>query len=312
MGARARVLPALLLVAAFAAAPARASGPEAESAPANRSSGFEADTPDRFDAPRAAPGPTPSLALPAEDPLAFLFGGRAKKGAPTDSVRAAAAAADSAERAGEPALNAERAQAVLRSLTIPGWGQATLGHSTAASVFALVETGIWTSYVAFRVQQDLRTSSYVNTAELFAGINLQTRDDEFRKIVGQYPSSDEYNRLVVARDAASLYLSDPNNLDYAGYHAYIAAHQLQGADTWQWNLPENQQRYTNQRKSAQRAAQRANTALALALVNRLVSVLHVSRLHGSAESASRSWHLEVAPAPGTDPTALRLGVRTQF
>ncbi|HEY6868046.1 MAG TPA: hypothetical protein VI792_12360, partial [Candidatus Eisenbacteria bacterium] len=277
MRARAGVLAAILAGAAFtiAGAPARASEFAAAPAPGPRS-GFEADAPAGLDPPPAAPL---SAGLPAQDPIAFLFGGHKKKGSPGDSATAAAAAAaDSAERAGLPALNAERAQVVLRSLTIPGWGQATLGHSTAAGVFALVEAGIWTSYIAFRVQEDLRTSSYVNTAQLFAGINLSSRDDEFRKIVGQYPSSDEYNRLVVARDAANIYLSDPNNLDYAGYHAYIAAHQLQGADTWRWAGPENMQRYTDQRKSAHRAAQRANTTLAAAIVNRLVSVLHVSRL----------------------------------
>jgi hypothetical protein len=278
------LLGALALLAATGAAAAPGAGP----------TGFE------------VAGAAPALAAPVDDPVAFLF--HHKSRSPADS--AAAARADSVRRAEEPALNAERAQVVLRSLTIPGWGQATLGHNTAAAVFALVEVGIWTSYAAFRIQETMRTNSYVNTADIFAGINLSGRDDDFRHIVGAYSSSAEYNQLVVARDAASLYLSDPAHLDYASYHAYIAAHQLQGADSWAWDGPASQQLYLGQRKNAERAALRANTALALALINRLVSVLHVTRLQG-LEKSSR-LNLDVAPVPGTDPTAFRVGVRTRF
>jgi hypothetical protein len=221
-------------------------------------------------------------------------------------------AADSKERAGEPQLGAARAQVVLRSLTVPGWGQATLGHSTAAAVFGLIEAGVWTSYIAFRLQEEMRTSTFERTALLFAGIDVRPRDEEFRRIVGQYSSSDSYNQYVVRRDAANIYLSDPNHLDYDGYHAYIAAHELRGADTWSWPSFESAQAYRDQRKTAQRAALRANTALALALVNRLVSVLHVARLHGAADAHPRSWNIEVTPDPGTEPTAFRFGVRTRF
>jgi len=282
------LLGALALLAATGAAAAPGVGP----------TGFEI----------AAPA-SPARVAPADGPVASLF--HHQSASPADS--AAAARADSvkrAENAGEPALNAERAQAVLRSLTVPGWGQATLGHNTSATVFALVEAGIWTSYAAFRIQETMRTSSYVNTAQIFAGIDVSHRDDDFRHIVGAYSSSAEYNQLVVARDAASLYLSDPSHLDYAAYHAYIAAHQLQGADSWAWAGPASQEVYLGQRKNAERAALRANTALALALINRLVSVLHVTRLHGPATSSR--LNLDIAPDPGKDPMAFRIGVRTRF
>ncbi len=209
-------------------------------------------------------------------------------------------------------LGAARAQVVLRSLTVPGWGQATQGRHTAAAVFGLVETGVWTSYVAFRIQEGLRTSTFERTALLFAGIDVSHRDEEFRRIIGQYSGSDAYNQYVVRRDAANLYLSDPQHLDYDGYHAYIAAHELKGADTWSWDSFGSAARYRGERKTAQRAALRANTALALALVNRLVSVLHVARFHGAQDARPRSWNLEVTPDPGKEPTAFRFGVRTRF
>ena len=81
-------------------------------------------------------------------------------------------------------LGAERARILLRSLTVPGWGQATLGRRTSAKVFLLAETGVWASYAAFRVQETLRRQSSEVQARLFAAIDLDGRDEEFRRIVG--------------------------------------------------------------------------------------------------------------------------------
>ncbi|MBI5709792.1 MAG: hypothetical protein HZC42_05710 [Candidatus Eisenbacteria bacterium] len=249
-----------------------------------------------YDAGRETP---PALAAAGEEPLAISFGrrrGRKPKAPPAPPA----------------ALGAERARILLRSLTVPGWGQATLGHPTAATVFALAEAGVWGSFAAFHLQQQMRTDTYERTARLFAGIDLSRRDEEFRRIVGAFPSSEEYNRLVVARDAANLYLSDPQHPDYDGYRAYIEAHRLGGGDAWNWASDGDQTRFRGQRKDAQRAALRANTALALAIANRIVSAVHAARVAGRPAGRSRSWNLELAPVDVTDPTALRLAVRAKF
>jgi hypothetical protein len=251
-------------------------------------------------APGAAPA-NPSLALPAAPVLQPAPGGAL---APATPVPAPVANAT-------PGLGGDRARILLRSLTVPGWGEASLGHRGSATVFMTAEIAIWASFTSFRIQEQLRTDSYEQTAQLFAGIDLTRRDEEFRRIVGSYLSSDEYNQFVVARDAANLYL-DPDHPDYAGYHAYIAAHELKGADTWNWDSVDHILRYRGQRKNAQRAALRANTALAFAVVNRLLSAVHASRLHSMDVKAGRSWNLEVAPAPGDDAMAFRVGVRTRF
>jgi hypothetical protein len=203
-------------------------------------------------------------------------------------------------------LGVERARILLQSLTVPGWGQATLGRRTSAKVFAVAEVGVWASFTSFRIQEQLRRLTYERTAQLFAGIDLRSRDEEFRRIVGQYPSSDEYNRLVVRRDAANLYYGDP-----AAYNQYIAQHQLTGSDTWAWADEQSYRQYGDERKRAERAALRANTALALAIANRLVSAIHAARYAGGAAAAARSWNLECVPVGG-DPTAFQFGVRVHF
>ena len=204
-------------------------------------------------------------------------------------------------------LSPERARLLLRSLTVPGWAQATGGRRTAAAAFGLAELSIWTSFTAFRIQSQLRRDSYERTARLFAGVDLHGRDEEFRRIIGSYLSSDEYNQLVVYREAANLYYSDP-----AAYRAYIAQHSIGGTDAWSWDSDGSLLRYRAQRKDAQRAAIRANTALACAVVNRLLSMIHAARVPAHPAAAPRSWNFEVTPAPDGDALACRMGVRASF
>ena len=204
-------------------------------------------------------------------------------------------------------LNAERARVMLQSLTVPGWGQVTTGHPGAAKTFFLIETGIWVSFAAFEMQETMRMESSIRTAQLFAGIDLQGRSDEYRRIVGSYPNSDEYNRLVVYRDAANLYINDP-----AAYRAYIAAHEITGSNAWSWSDPDSYARYSSQRKSSQKAGLRANTALALALANRLVSAIHAASASGHSASKTTSLRLELVPDFAQTPPAMRLDLRATY
>jgi hypothetical protein len=200
----------------------------------------------------------------------------------------------------------ERAKILLRSLTLPGWGQATLGRKTSAWVFGLAEVGIWTSFTTFKVQEQLRRESYEKSALLFAGVDLNGRDDEFRRIVGSYLSNEEYNQLVVFRDAANQFYDDP-----VAYRQYIAEHSIGGANSWAWADVNELIRYRTQRQREQRAANRANTALALAIGNRLLSAIHAARFAQSTPAEARSWQIEYGPA-GEAVGDFRVGVRTRF
>jgi len=231
----------------------------------------------------------------ADGPQAFLFRRRKKsdEAAPPKRVRPPVT------------LSAERARVLLQSLTVPGWGQLTTGHRTAATVFGIAELGVWTTYTAFRVQTQLRRDAFIRTARVLGGIDLNGRDEEFQRIVGSFMSSDEYNQFVVARDAANLYYKDP-----AKFQAYYDEHSLKGADVWTWPDIDALLRYRGQRKDSQRAALRANAALAMAVVNRMLSAIHAARL-GSAPPATNTWEMQTLPVDG-DPTAFRVGVLRRF
>jgi hypothetical protein len=250
--------------------------------------------------------PAPVLAGPDAASLAGSSLALEVPGFDRFTVAAEAPAANPAGNAAT-ALNGERAAVLLRSLTLPGWGQATLGYTGAAKAFGLTEVAIWASFAAFRVQGAMRTDAYERTASLLAGIDLNGRDDEFRRIVGSFRSSDEYNQLVVFRDAANLYYDNPDQ-----YRAYIEEHSLKGPNQWSWNSDASLLRYRGQRKDAQRASLRANTALAAAVVNRLFSAVHAGRAASHPRNTSRSWNFEAAPADPNDATAFRFGVHTRF
>jgi len=205
-------------------------------------------------------------------------------------------------------LGAERARILLQSLTVPGWGQATMGRTHAAALFGFIETGIWAGFVTFRIQESMRADSYLNTARLFAGIDLSGKDEEFRRTVGEFASSDEYNRLVVYRDAANQFYDDP-----VKYREYIAQHEIKGDDAWSWNSYASFQRYAEERKQTRRAGLRANSMLGLAIANRLVSAIHAARHAGAPPPAAgaRSWRIDCGPAPD-DFTAMRVGVSLRY
>jgi len=114
----------------------------------------------------------------------------------------------------------------------------------------------------------------------------------------------------VFRDAANLYYDNP-----VLYRQYIAEHSLTGSLSWAWQDQESFNRYGAQRKDVHRAEMRANTSLALAIANRLASVLHVVLVAGKSPKPAPSlggWNFEIAPAGGSDPSAVRCDFRTSF
>ena len=74
-------------------------------------------------------------------------------------------------------------------------------------------------------------------------------------------------------------------------------------------------RYHAQRENAQRAAIRANTALALAIANRLLSALHAAREagHATAPAPGRtSWNFEFSPGDPGAQILFRAGLHAAF
>ena len=201
------------------------------------------------------------------------------------------------------------AGAALRSLILPGWGQLATGHNTQAAIFGALEVATWTSYATFQRQGNLRQDSYFQTAQLYAGIDLKDQDEDARKLVGQYRSSDVYNQYVVMREAAYFY-EDP-----VEQQQYIESRSIQPADAWNWGDDFDAfERYRAQRRSSEQAYKNGQYALGFAVINRVVSAVAAARAAKSRQReaealgaapgqprASMAWSL--APGPGLVPDA---------
>ncbi|MEP7027832.1 MAG: hypothetical protein ABI960_04480 [Candidatus Eisenbacteria bacterium] len=182
------------------------------------------------------------------------------------------------------------AGAALRSLLIPGWGQLSNGHHTQAAIFGTLEVGTWAAFGTFRRQGALRRNSYFATARLFAGIELADKPTSYRKLVGQYRSSDVFNQYVVLREAAYFY-DDPT-----ARAQYIASRTITAENAWSWGDSYDEfVRYRAQRRSSEQAFKNAQYTLGFALVNRVVSAV------AAARSAARASGVAAAPAPDPPP-----------
>jgi hypothetical protein len=218
--------------------------------------------------PAAAPVLAPSvLALP---------------GARADAVLAMAPAAEA------PEAQTSAGQGVpggaLRSLAVPGWGQVYQGHRDLGMAFGAVEAALITTLFVSIGQGHLRRGASEDTAELFAGIDLTARDDSYRRRVSDYRSSDEYNRLVVYRDAAALYYGDFEN-----YNSYIEANSLTGDEAWSWESDESWGAYRQERRDSESAFQRARFAAAGMVVNRVASAITAAAMakrHAGGQAAA--------------------------
>ncbi|MGH7725225.1 MAG: hypothetical protein ACREOU_07315 [Candidatus Eiseniibacteriota bacterium] len=228
-------------------------------------------------APARATLLAPAWTLDAGTHLAAL----AAQEAPT-SIAPQATAAAPVDRGPSPAL------AGLKSLILPGWGQLSTGHKTQAAIFFTLDVATWASYITFQRQSTLRRESSFETARLYAGIDLETKEEDFRRLVGLYQSNEVFNQYVIMREAA-YFIDDP-----AEQQRYIEENSIGPEDAWFWDTRESFDRYREQRQSADQAEHNGRFALGTAIVTRLVSGVMAAR----QAADNRKRLAEQAAVPG--------------
>jgi hypothetical protein len=192
-------------------------------------------------------------------------------------------------------------RAALMSAILPGLGEYYAGHHTRALISGTVEAAIWTSYITFKVQEDTRADRAIEYAVGYAGAK-EGLDDDYFSAIGQFLRADGpgmWNEFVRRRERDT---------------GESVGREYTGDEAWAWPSQERFLEYRELRKSSLRAGDRASNTLALALVNRVVSVVSVVQ-------AVRSDHKRAAQALGMlrfetrrEPEGLawRLGVRRRF
>jgi hypothetical protein len=240
----------------------------------------------------------PALATNAADPLAratwtIAPESRAALIAQAADPAAPAAEAPPASAAAPGPRGPSPASAALRSLVVPGWGQLATGHKTQAGIFFGLEAGSWASFLTFRRQGALRRDAYLETARIYAGIDLESKDDRLRRLVGQWQSNETFNQYVVRREAA-YFIEDP-----AEQQAYIEQNSLGGSESWSWTYFEDFLRYREQRRSSEQAFHNSEFVLGFAIANRLVSAVMAARQASSLRKAQAAASSSSSPLEGT-------------
>ena len=150
-------------------------------------------------------------------------------------------------------------KAGLLSAMIPGAGEFYLGNKAKARYFFAAEALTWVGFIAFRTYGSWKKDDYIEYAARYADAQIEDKDDKFHDLVGFYSSIYEYNTLGRVGDPDREYLEDtPEN-------------------HWLWDSSEDQATYRSLKTSSKDAYNRANFALGLAAVTRIISVIDAVR-----------------------------------
>lgn len=180
------------------------------------------------------------------------------------------------------------AKALLFSAVLPGSGEYYAGHPNRAVLFGTFEAGIWVSYATFKVQEDLRRDRAIEYAVAVAGA-LPGGNDDYYAAMAQFLRSDgpgQWNEFVRrrARDTGEIV-----GVEYTGDAG------------WAWPSEEQFVDYRDLRKGQLSAEDRATNMLAVAIVNRIASMVDVYQAMRSDAHKAQSGGIELGLRLGRTP-----------
>jgi hypothetical protein len=190
-----------------------------------------------------------------------------------------------------------RAKVLGLSLLVPGLGHQVLGSTTKAHALMAAEGAIWGTFGVFQLQGHARKDSYVEMAELFAGVpDANDRPGEYYRRLGRYFSSEEYDDEI-RRDARARF---PDDL--AAREDYFERNRVPSDQVWLWSSLADWKGYQNKRNDSNRAFKRGRYMLGVAVANRLLAAVDAMRIVHRGGSAGRmSFSLVPDPEDPREP-----------
>ena len=164
-------------------------------------------------------------------------------------------------------------KAVLYSLLLPGLGQSYLGESGQAKIFYALDIAIWTSFVVFTVQADLREDEYQTYAQTFAGVTTTSHSDDYFSILTQFDSARDYADDLMDEGRFALY----PDVDTEALEQYFVDNRVSDYEVWVWQSADHRRAYQDRRSASKRADRRALYSIAAAVVNRVASAFFAYR-----------------------------------
>lgn len=185
----------------------------------------------------------------------------------------------------KPSGRKSTAKAMLLSLLLPGAGELYAGNGTGSRIFLGLEGSIWAGFFAFRTYGSWKKTDYKGYATMHAGVNLDSKTDDYFENITYYDTRDQYNQFARLYHGADATIYPENDFW-----------------NWNWDSQDSKGRFRDLRNQSKTAYRRALFMVGLAAVNRIVSVLDAAR---SVKKFNRKLSSEFS---SVNPTDLRFSL----
>ncbi len=187
-------------------------------------------------------------------------------------------------------------KAFALSLVLPGLGHRYVHGGSWdgwATVFALVDAGLWTSLVGSEWRRNHLEANYETLAATSAGAELDGKSRDFFLNLASHRSSDEYL-------ATQLRNRNWRNLDAIA----------DPANQWNWSSEDEFLRFRDMREDAESLRRRRSFVITTLVANRLIAGVAALRGARRADAAASSFSLSFdVPPHGADAPMMRVRLR---
>lgn len=192
-------------------------------------------------------------------------------------------------------------KAALLSALVPGLGEYYSGHTNRALISGTVEAGIWTSFITFKVQEDMRSDRAREYAFAFGGAQPGGDEDYFKamSLFVRAEGPGQWNEFVRRRSRDT---------------GEVIGREYLGDEAWAWTSIERFIEYRQLRRGMLSADDHAKNAIAFAIANRIVSIVSVVQAVRSDSHQQKEGGLGLRlefGGPGAAPGA-SLGLVNRF
>jgi hypothetical protein len=180
----------------------------------------------------------------------------------------------------KPSGRKSTTKAMLLSLLLPGAGELYAENTTGSRIFLGLEGSIWAGFFAFRTYGSWKKTDYKGYAALHAGVDLDSKTDDYFENMTYYDSRDEYNQFARLYHGADATVYPENDFW-----------------NWNWDSEDSKGSFRDLRNQSKTAYRKALFMVGLAAVNRIVSVMDAAR---SVKKFNRKLNSEFSSINPTD------------
>lgn len=165
--------------------------------------------------------------------------------------------------------------AIIYSLLIPGMGELYAENYSSGKYFTIAEGALWATFIGMNVYGNWQENRYKTYAQTYAGINPESKDEDFYATIGLYTSIETYNNEKALERRYDEMLSEQKFF-------------------WKWNSTEQRKTYRSMWTSSEQTFNDVRFVVGAMLVNRLLSAINAVRSVSSYNSqleSEVSWNV---------------------